>query len=159
MTRSRPQKTRWKRFLRFKFICFALCAILFTLSSSVHAQQPTKIPRIGYLNAVSPASVSDRIASFRKGLQELGYVEGKNIVIESRYADGTLDRLPVLAAELVRLKVEVIVSSGPSPTRFAKQATSTIPIVMAQDSDPIGNGFIASLARPGGPYGGVGRRH
>jgi putative ABC transport system substrate-binding protein len=82
-------------------------------------------------------------------------VEGKNILIESRYADGNLDRLTALAAELVRLKVEVIVSSGPTPTRFAKQATSTIPIVMAQDSDPIGNGFVVSLARPGGNITGL----
>ncbi len=129
--------------------------MLFTLTSSAHAQQATKVPRIGYLNAVSPASASDRIASFRQGLRELGYVEGKNIVIESRYAKGNLDRLPALAAELVRLNVEVIVSSGPTPTRFAKQATSTIPIVMAQDSDPIGNGFVASLARPGGNITGL----
>jgi ABC-type uncharacterized transport system substrate-binding protein len=136
-------------------LTLALSALLFALCLPAEAQQPTKVPRIGYLNAVSPASVSDRIASFRQGLRELGYVEGKNIVIESRYADGNLDRLPALAAELVRLKVEVIVSSGPTPTRSAKQATSTIPIVMAQDSDPIGNGFVASLAQPGGNITGL----
>ena len=119
------------------------------------AQQSTKIPRIGYLNAVSPSSVSDRIEAFRQGLRELGYVEGKNIVIVSRYADGNLERLPALAAELARLKVDVIVSSGPVPTRFTKKATATIPIVMAQDSDPVGNGFVATLARPGGNITGL----
>ncbi len=119
------------------------------------AQQSTKIPRIGYLNAVSPSSVSDRIEAFRQGLRELGYVEGKNIVIVSRYADGNLERLPALAAELASLKVDVIVSSGPVPTRFTKKATATIPIVMAQDSDPVGNGFVATLARPGGNITGL----
>jgi putative ABC transport system substrate-binding protein len=99
--------------------------------------------------------VSDRIAAFRQGLRELGYVEGKDIIIESRYAEGKLDRLPALAAELVRLKVEVIVTSGAIPTRHTKEATSTIPIVMAQDNDPIGNGFVVSLARPGGNITGL----
>jgi putative tryptophan/tyrosine transport system substrate-binding protein len=88
--------------------------------------------------------------AFRQGLRELGYVEGKNIIIERRSAEAKLDRLPELAAELVRLKVDVIVTAGPAPTRAAKGATSTIPIVMAFDNDPVGNGFIASLARHGG---------
>ena len=96
-----------------------------------------------------------RIEAFRQGLRELGYVEGKNIVIEWRYADGKLDRLPALAAELVRLKVDVIVTAGPTATRAAKEATVTIPIVMAQDSDPVGSGFVASLARPGGNITGL----
>ena len=87
------------------------------------AQQPTKIPRIGYLTTVSPSAISARIEAFRQGLRELGYVEGKNIVIEWRSAEGKLDRLPALAAELVRLKVDVIVSGGPPPTRAAKEAT------------------------------------
>jgi putative tryptophan/tyrosine transport system substrate-binding protein len=102
-----------------------------------------------------PSAVSDRIEALRRGLRELGYVEGKNIVIESRYAEGKLDRLPALAAELVRLKVDVIVTSGPLPTRVTKEATTTIPVVMAQDSDPVGNGFVASLARPGGNITGL----
>ena len=93
--------------------------------------------------------------AFRQGLRELGYVEGKNIVIEWRYAEGKLDRLPALAAELVRLKVDVIVTAGRIATRAAKEATDTIPIVMAQDSDPVGNGFVASLARPGGNITGL----
>jgi putative ABC transport system substrate-binding protein len=91
----------------------------------------------------------------RQGLRELGYVEGKNIVIERRFAEGKLDRLPTLAADLARLKVDVIVTAGPLPTRAAKEATSTIPIVMAQDPDPVGNGFVASLARPGGNITGL----
>ena len=122
---------------------------------AAHAQQPTKIPRIGYLSGNSLSDLAARIEAFRRGLRELGYVEGKNIVIEWRSAEGKFDRLPELAAELVRLKVDVIVSPGPSVTRLVKEATSTIPIVMAQDTDPVGNGFVASLARPGGNITGL----
>ena len=96
-----------------------------------------------------------RIEAFRQGLRELGYVEGKNIVIEYRYAEGNLDRLPGLAAELVRLKIDVIVTGGGPNTRAAKEATTTIPIVMAQDGDPVANGVVASLARPGGNITGL----
>jgi putative ABC transport system substrate-binding protein len=96
-----------------------------------------------------------RIEAFRQGLRELGYVEGKNIVIEWRYAEGKFDRLPALVAELVRLKVDVIVTSGPQSTRVAKEATVTIPIVMGFDPDPVGGGFVASLARPGGNITGL----
>ena len=103
----------------------------------------------------SPSAISARVEAFRQGLRELGYVEGKNIVIEWRYAEGKLDRLPALAAELVRLKVDIIVTGGPAATRAAKEATVTIPIVMAQDTDPVGNGFVASLARPGGNITGL----
>ena len=124
-----------------------LTVFLFTISPS-SAQQPTKIPRIGYLGASSSGN-ADRREAFRQGLRELGYVEGKNINIEWRYAEGKLDRLPALAAELVRLKVDVIVTSGGLPTRAAKDATSTIPIVMTNDPDPVRAGFVASLARPG----------
>ena len=129
--------------------------MLFALCFSAEAQQPTKVPRIGYLSAASPSANAARIEAFRQGLRELGYVEGKNIVIEWRYAEGKLDRLPALAAELVRLKVDIIVTAGPTATRAAKEATSTIPIVMAQDGDPVGNGFVASLARPGGNITGL----
>jgi putative ABC transport system substrate-binding protein len=118
------------------------------------AQQPGKVP-LGFLSANSRAAVSARTEAFRQGLRELGYVEGKSIFIEYQYAEGKLDRLPALAAELVRLKVAVIVTEGTTATRFAKEATSTIPIVMAQDPDPVGTGFVASLARPGGNITGL----
>jgi putative ABC transport system substrate-binding protein len=138
-----------------KITVLTLCAMLLGLCGSAEAQQPTKIPRIGFLNAVSPSAVSVRIEAFRQGLRELGYVEGKNMVIEYRYAEGKLDRLPALAAELVRLKVDIIVSAGPQSTRAAKEATVTIPIVMGFDNDPVGSGLVASLARPGGNITGL----
>jgi len=141
--------------MRKKITRLAVCSLLFALSLSAQAQQPKKAPRIGYLGATSVSATSDRTEPFRQGLRELGYVEGKNIVIEWRYAEGKLDRLPALAAELVRLKVDIIVTSGPIPTRAAKEATVTIPIVMTQDSDPVANGFVASLARPGGNITGL----
>jgi putative ABC transport system substrate-binding protein len=129
--------------------------MLFALCSSAEAQQPTKIPRIGYLALGSPSGNPFRIEAFRQGLRELGYVEGKNIIIEYRYAEGKFDRHPALAAELVRLKVDVIVTAGPPSTRAAKEATATIPIVMTQVGDPVGSGFVASLARPGGNITGL----
>jgi putative ABC transport system substrate-binding protein len=131
---------------------FALNALLLALGYSAHAQQPTKIPRIGYLGNVSS---SPRIATFRQGLRELGYVEGKNIIIEWRHHEGKVDRLPTLAAELVRLKVDIIITAGAPAARAAKEATSTIPIVMTQIGDPVGSGFVASLARPGGNITGL----
>src|SRR5580765_5195588 len=129
-------------------LCAALCALLVALCLRAEAQQPTKIPRIGFLLAVPASTISARLEAFRHGLRELGYVEGKNIIIEWRSTEGNADRLPTLAAELVRLKVDVIVSGGPPPTRSAKQATNTIPIVMGYDDDPVGSGFVASLAHP-----------
>ena len=131
-----------------------LCAMLFVLCSSVEAQ-PKKVPRIGLLFTVTNSSAAPRIEAFHQGLRELGYVEGNNILLEYRYAESKLDRLPALAAELVRLNVDVIVTTGPAPTRVAKAATVTIPIVMARDTDPVGNGFVASLARPGGNITGL----
>jgi putative ABC transport system substrate-binding protein len=119
------------------------------------AQQPAKVPRIGFLGATSPSAISARLDAFRQGLRELGYVEGKNILIEYRYAEAKLDRLPALAAELVRLKVDVMVLAGPASIRPAKEATNTIPIVMANDADPVGSGVVASLARPGGNITGL----
>ena len=136
-------------------LVLTLGTMLFALCFPVEAQQPKKVPRIGFLSGVSPSVISARLDAFRQGLRELGYVEGKNIVIEWRYAEGKLDRLPAFAAEVVRLKVDVIVTTGPSTTRSAKQATATIPIVMAFDDDPVGNGFAASLARPGGNITGL----
>ena len=138
-----------------KIYRIALCTMLFALSFSAEAQQPTKIPRIGFLSGTSLSSTSARVEAFRQGLRELGYVEGKNIVIEWRWAEGKLDRLPALAAELVRLKVDIIVAAGPAATRPAKEATSTIPIVMGFENDPVGSGVVASLARPGGNITGL----
>ena len=135
------------------YFSLALCALLLAFSFSAEAQQPKKVPRIGWLGAARTSS--SRIEAFRQGLHELGYAEGKNIVIEYRYAEGKLDRLPAFAADLVRLKVDVIVAGSPQATRSAKQATSTIPIVMAFDDDPVGSGFVASLARPGGNITGL----
>jgi putative ABC transport system substrate-binding protein len=125
--------------------------------SAAQAQQSKKVPRIGFLTGGSPSSIATRVEAFRQGLRELGYAEGKNIVIEYRYAEEKLDRLPALAAELVRLNVDVIVTGGPQVTRVAKEASVTIPIVMAQDGDPVGTGFVASLARPGGNITGLTR--
>jgi putative ABC transport system substrate-binding protein len=136
----------------------ALGSILFAgallaVAVTVEAQQQKKTPRIGYL-AGNILTTDNRLDAFRQGLRQLGYTEGKNIVIESRSA-GWLDRLNELATELVRLKVDVIVTRGPPATRAAKAATGTIPIVMTQDPDSVANGFVASLARPGGNITGL----
>jgi putative ABC transport system substrate-binding protein len=133
----------------------AMVVILATLAVVADAQQPKKVARIAFLFGLSPSVSRDRMEAFRQGLTELGYAEGKNIVIEYRWAAGKIERLPALMAELVRLNVDVIVTAGPSPTRSAKEATATIPIVMAWDYDPVGNGFVASLARPGGNITGL----
>src|SRR5215467_1269337 len=133
---------------------FLVVLLVFALCISAEAQQPRKIPRIGYLTADSLSASSTRTEAFRRGLRELGYIEGKNIVIEWRSADGRLERLPALAAELVRLKVDVIVTGGTGSTRPANEATNTIPIVMIA-GDPVRNGFVASLARPGGNITGL----
>src|SRR5262244_2009729 len=133
----------------------ALAGGLLAAPLAIEAQPTTKVTPIGYLSGPSLSANAARFEAFRQGLRELSYVEGKNIVIEWRSADGTLDRLPALAAELVRLQVAVIVTSGGAPTRRAKEATSTIPIVMTNDPDPVGDGFVASLARPGGNITGL----
>jgi putative ABC transport system substrate-binding protein len=146
--KSKIENRKW---LGLSVIAFVLVAT----GAVATAQQPTTIPRIGFLITSSPSVIAPRMDAFRQGLRELGYVEGKNIVIEQRHAEGKLDRLPALAAELVRLKVDVIVTSGPTATHPAKGATSTIPIVMTFDDDPVGSGFVASLARPGGNVTGL----
>jgi putative ABC transport system substrate-binding protein len=138
-----------------KILGFTLCAVLLALCVPASAQQLKQIPRIAYLAAGTTSSQADQLEEFRQGLRELRYIEGKNIIIEPRYAEGKLGRLPALAAELVGLKVDVIVTAGPTATRPAKEATATIPIVMAFDSDPVGSGFVASLARPGGNITGL----
>jgi putative ABC transport system substrate-binding protein len=119
------------------------------------AQQPTKVPRIAWLTSSPLSGNANRIEAFRQGLRELGYVEGKNIVIEYRSGEGNRARVPALAVELVHLKVDVIVTAGASTTRAAKAATTTVPIVMAQDIDPVESGFVTSLARPGGNITGL----
>src|SRR5215831_17954661 len=136
--------------MKTKILVYALLALVLAAIHLAEAQQPKKVPQIGYLSVSSPSAMSTRTEAFRQGLRELGYVEGKNIVIEWRSAEGKRDRVPSLAAELVRLKVDVIVTAGPPATRSAKEATVTIPIVFAQDGDPVASGFVASLARPGG---------
>jgi len=130
-------------------VAFAICGV------EAEAQQPNKIPRIGFVTAGSRSTIAARIEAFQQGLRELGYVEDKNIVIEWRFAQGQPDRIPELVAELVRLQVDVILSAGAAVTGPAKVATKTIPIVMAQDTDPVGNGFVANLARPGGNITGL----
>jgi putative ABC transport system substrate-binding protein len=141
--------------MRTTVISFALFALLFALCASAEAQQPGKIPRIGFLSTAALSSVSPRLDAFHQGLRELGYVEGKNIAIEYRSAEGKIDRLQELAAELVRLKVDCIVTAGENPTHAAKQATSTIPIIMTTVGDPVGYRFVATLAHPGGNITGL----
>jgi ABC-type uncharacterized transport system substrate-binding protein len=114
--------------------------LILAAAFAADAQQPKKVPRIGYLTVPPLSANMARVEAFRQGLRELGYVEGKNVVIEWRSADGKVERQGELAAELVRLKVDLIVTSGPTMTRSAKDASATIPIVMAQDSDPVGMG-------------------
>ena len=129
----------------------ALGALLFAFCLPAEAQTAKKVPRIGFLGA----NRTPRTEAFRQGLREIGYVEDKTIIIEYRFAERDLDRLPSLAVELVHLNVEVIVTAGAAATRPAKEATVTIPIVMANDNDPVGSGFVASLAHPGGNITGL----
>jgi putative ABC transport system substrate-binding protein len=138
-----------------KSLFWLLTTVLLITTPLAEPQQPTKIPRLGFLIASSLSANLARTEAFRQGLRALGYVDGKNIVIEWRYAEGKADRLPSLAAELVRLKVDIIVTAGPAVTHPVKEATTTIPIVMAQDPDPVGSGFVASLAQPGGNITGL----
>jgi putative tryptophan/tyrosine transport system substrate-binding protein len=138
-----------------KILVCLLATVLLTTASLVEAQRPKSVPTIGYLSVLSPSSDSTRIEAFRQGLRELGYVEGQSFAIESRYAEGKLKRLPDLAGDLVRLKVDVIIVGGSTATRAAKNVTKLIPIVMAHGSDPVELGFVASLARPGGNITGL----
>ena len=136
---------------KHQLLRFVFCALVLALGfPAAAAQQLAKIPRIGWITGASLASNIRRIEAFRGGLRELGYIEGKNIAIEWRGADSNPDRLRAIIAELTNLKLEVIVAAGGAPVREAKKAAVTIPIVFAQDPDPIGNGFVASLTRPGG---------
>lgn len=141
--------------MKLKLFVSICAAAIVAFSGPVSAQTTSKVPRIGYLIVSTPTAIADRLEAFRQGLNELGYVEGKNIVIDQRWAEGKVDRMAELAAELMRLKVDIILSAGPQSTRVAKEATSTTPIVMGFDNDPVGNGFVASLARPGGNITGL----
>jgi putative tryptophan/tyrosine transport system substrate-binding protein len=132
-----------------------LAGCLLAAPLAAEAQQAGKVPRIGYLGLTSPSDRPPLLDAFRQGLRELGWVEGQNIVIDYRFAEGRFDRLPALAAELVRLKVDIIVSGGTQGVTAAKNATEAIPIVMITVRDPIGTGLIASLARPGGNVTGM----
>jgi putative tryptophan/tyrosine transport system substrate-binding protein len=136
-------------------LLIALFAMLLPSPYLAEAQQPKRIPRIGFLAPGSPSSDSPRVDPFRQGLQELGYTEGQNIVIELRFAEGKSERLPALVAELIQLKVDVIVLSGTPAAQVAKRATTTIPIVMGTSADPVGTELVASLARPGGNVTGL----
>jgi ABC-type uncharacterized transport system substrate-binding protein len=142
-----------------KLLVLALSTLLLALGGSADAQQPVHLPRVGVLLALPQAAIADRIRAYQEGLRELGYFEGKTILMDYRSADGKFDRLSDLPRELVRLKVNVIVTGGPTATRPAKEATTEIPIVMAQDTDPVGNGFVASLARPAGNITGLSNYH
>ena len=140
-----------------KIIFLALCSLLLAPCFAVEAQQPKKVPRIGYLSVQEPTRESTRSEATRQALRERGYIERQNIAIEYRYAEGKLDRLPELAAELVRLKVDIILAAGGEPIiQAAKNATKTIPIVMmGPGADPVEAGLVESLARPGGNVTGI----
>ncbi|HEY1233867.1 MAG TPA: ABC transporter substrate-binding protein [Candidatus Binatia bacterium] len=140
--------------MRRKIFFWLVVVVVLKAFSSAQAQQPTKMPRLGYLLTLTPDQSLD-LKAFRQGLAALGYVEGKNIFIEYRSAEGKLDRLPDLAAELVALKVAIIVALAPPAARAAKNATKTIPIVMRSTDDPVASGLVDSLARPGGNVTGL----
>jgi putative ABC transport system substrate-binding protein len=133
---------------------FVLCALL-ALCSLADAQQGKSLARVGFLSSRSPEAEKSRLAAFQQGMRELGYVEGKTLKIEQRYAEGNFDRLPELAADLVRIHVDVIVATGAPAAQAAKKTTSTAPIVMGNAADPVGTGLVASLARPGGNVTGL----
>src|SRR5215467_9598925 len=144
--------------MKTKIIGLALCALLFALCPSASAQQPTKVPRIGYLSSFDAATESTRAEPIRLALRELGYIEGQNVAFEYRYAEGRLDRYPELLAELLRLKVGIIVLAGGGDRAIlaAKNATKTIPIVLTGGgADPVEAGYVQSLAHPGGNITGL----
>ena len=137
--------------MQLKCLISVLVSVIISTALFAAAQQPAKIPRIGYVSATGdPSNPGPSVDGFRQGLQNLGYIEGKNIVVEYRYYEGNLDRVPGLVAELVQLKVDVLIVGALPAIRAAKQATTTIPIVVVTSQDPVGAGLIDSLARPGG---------
>jgi putative ABC transport system substrate-binding protein len=153
-SKGRRVKKRGRKLMRKIIFYLALSATLFALSMSVQAQQPGKVPRIGFLASFG-SGPDPRSKAFQQGLRELGYIEGKNIVVEYRYAEGSSDQLTEFAAEFVRLKVDVIVTGSTIAVRAAKKLTETIPVVMTGTGDPVGTGLVASLSRPGGNVTGL----
>jgi len=141
--------------VRKTLLCIACCTMFFVLCGSVHAQQKDKVFRIGFLDPSNASGSAVVVDVFRQELRKLGWVEGKNISVEYRFAELKPERVAELAAELVRLNVDLIVTSGNPPALEAKKATSTIPIVMVISGDPVGLGLVASLARPGGNVTGM----
>src|SRR5262245_47157993 len=139
-----------RKAMQRKITAATLGTMLFALCTSTEAQQMGKIFRIGFLDSSTASGMAVLLDAFEQELTKLGWIEGKNITLEYRFAEGKSERLPELAADLVRLKVDLIVATGDPQTLAAKGATSTIPIVMASTSDPVGSGLVASLARPGG---------
>ena len=145
-----------KQNMKKKITVLTLCVLLFALSFPARGAAAGKIPRIGYVSASGDANnPGSSVEAFRQGLRDLGYFEGKNILVEYRYAEGNQDRIPGLVAELVQLKVEVLVVGAQASIRAAKQATKTIPIVMVSSVDPVAAGIVDSLARPGGNITGL----
>ena len=131
------------------------CLAIAGLSDAADAQQPKKVPRVGYLAAVSASADAPRLEAFRQGLRDLGYIEGQNIVIEYRHEGRSFERLPELAAELIRLKIDVLVAVTTNAALAAKKTTETIPIVFMGITDPVSAGLVESLARPGGNSTGI----
>jgi putative ABC transport system substrate-binding protein len=142
--------------MKKKLSCLIFNALLFALCSTAEAQQPAKVPRIGYLSTNgNPSNPTPFVEAFRQGLRELGYVEGKNILVEYRYAEGKLEWVPGLVTKLVQLNVDALVVGTQTAIRAAKQATKTIPIIMVNNSDPVAAGLVESLAHPGGNITGL----
>src|SRR5262245_3679026 len=141
--------------MKKKITFLTLCAMLFALCSSAGAQQPVKVFRIGFLDISTASGSAALVDAFRQELGKLGWIEGKNIAIEYRFAEGKFDRLPKIAADIVRLKVDLILVTGTGAALAAKSATTSIPIVIAVAADPVAAGLVASLARPGGNVTGL----
>ena len=155
----RASKNSERKRMSGKIFVWLLVTFLLTTFSFAQAQQPQKIPRLGYLSYGSVEIDKSLLAALQQGLRELGYLEGKNIVIEQRYAAGQSDKLPELVAAFVRVKADVIVVTGDPAAHAAKKATTAIPIVIVTSPDPVGTGLIASLAHPGGNVTGLSDFH
>src|SRR3989338_11108639 len=141
--------------MKIRIVICLLTTALLTIVPFVEAQQPTKVPRIGFLGNSTAALEANLVGPFRDGLRDLGYVEGQNILIEYRWAEGKYERFPTLIAELIASKVELIVTAGTPATLALKKATTSIPLVMVAVCDPVGTGIVASLNRPGGNITGL----